>query len=317
MLDEFVVNPFDDSIKLQLEAENTPIQDYIISIHKIFDNLKLIKNLIEKMMKYLIRDVDSMIKEKEDVELIEQYANKKISDMVFEIKTFWNIFGSIMLPIRNYSPFISRMYSIMKDDIKIDILDLIFKISCNNNFHKKFYSSSNEEKITQEYGNLVDGFSRLLISVEKISALENIYAKNINYINWAFMTFLNTSVNNIKFDLKENELKISSINGSEENVSELKLLSSEFLQKIDIIYEYVSKTDAKSVLDGTLNDFLCALINVTLFNLYEDLKTSFNEHYKLYRSMIDSYKLDGVGVSMITNKDRSKGVISYIIPDKK
>ena len=298
-----MLSEFDDSIKLQLESEETPTKDYMLSIITIFDNLKFINDYIECMMKHVIDKANNMINEKAKIEIVEQSCNKILGEIIFEIKTFWNIFGSIMLPIRNYSPIIGKIYSDMKDNIKIDLLDSLFKIQDRYPGSIKISEFDVEHKITEEYGNLINGFSRLLISVEKLSALENISAKKISDVNWSFMTLLITSVNNIVMneDIKiyDNIKKENSMRGYHYD-----LIVTDFIERINVLYEYINKTSSVSVLkDVRLNDFICAIINIILFDVYEDLKRKFSKYYKDYNFIIDNNK---------DRKDTPKYSISYM-----
>jgi len=311
-----MLSEFDDSIKLQLESEETPTKDYMISIITIFDNLKFIDDYIECMMKHVIDKANNMINEKTKIEIVEQSCNKILGEIIFEIKTFWNIFGSIMLPIRNYSPIIGKMYSDMKDNIKIDLLDSLFKIQDRYPGSIKISEFDIEHKITEEYGNLINGFSRLLISVEKLSALENISAKKISDVNWSFMTLLITSVNNI---IMNEDIKIYD-NIKKENsmrAYHYDLIVTDFIERINVLYKYINKTSSVSVLDGRLNDFICAIINIILFDVYEDLKTKFSKYYKKYNLIIDASKEQNKNsISYTEIPDEPQRIIGYINTDK-
>ena len=311
-----MLSEFDDSIKLQLESEETPTKDYMISIITIFDNLKFIDDYIECMMKHVVDKANNMINEKTKIEIVEQSCNKILGEIIFEIKTFWNIFGSIMLPIRNYSPIIGKMYSDMKDNIKIDLLDSLFKIQDRYPGSIKISEFDIEHKITEEYGNLINGFNRLLISVEKLSALENISAKKISDVNWSFMTLLITSVNNI---ITNEDIKIYD-NIKKENsmrAYHYDLIVTDFIERINVLYEYINKTSSISVLDGRLNDFICAIINIILFDVYEDLKTKFSKYYKKYNLIIDASKEQNKNsISYTEIPDEPQRIIGYINTDK-
>ena len=317
-----MLSEFDDSIKLQLESEETPTKDYMISIITIFDNLKFIDDYIECMMKHVVDKANNMINEKTKIEIVEQSCNKILGEIIFEIKTFWNIFGSIMLPIRNYSPIIGKIYSDMKDNIKIDLLDSLFKIQDRFPGSIKLSEFDVDHKITEEYENLINGFSRLLISVEKLSALENISDKKISDVNWSFMTLLITSVNNI---IMNEDIKIYD-NIKKENSMIGKIYSdmydlivTDFIERINVLYEYINKTSSVSVLkDVRLNDFICAIINIILFDVYEDLKTKFSKYYKKYNLIIDASKEQNKNsISYTEIPDEPQRIIGYINTDKK
>ena len=312
-----MLSEFDDSIRLQLENEETPTKDYMISIITIFDNLKFIDDYIECMMKYVVDKANNMINENTKIEIVEQSCNKILGEIIFEIKTFWNIFGSIMLPIRNYSPIIGKMYSDMKDNIKIDLLDSLFKIQDRYPGSIKLSEFDIEHKITEEYGNLINGFSRLLISVEKLSALENISAKKISDVNWSFMTLLMTSVNNIIMDedikIYDNMKKENSMRGYHYD-----LIVTDFIERINVMYNYINKTSSASVLNGRLNDFICAIINIILFDVYEELKTKFSKYYKKYNLIIDASKEQNKNsISYTEIPDEPHRIIGYINTDAK
>ena len=46
---------FDKSVNFELSVDNTPIKDYMKSVIEIFDNLKFVKNIIEKKLVYVLQ----------------------------------------------------------------------------------------------------------------------------------------------------------------------------------------------------------------------------------------------------------------------
>lgn len=283
---------FDKSVNFELSVDNTPIKDYMKSVIEIFDNLKFVKNIIEEKLVYVLQHTKYMVVP--SIEYLDEYKSmrkecgKMLGDIMVNIKTFWEIFGSIMLPIRNYLPMIQQIYSAIKDNVEIDLLDSLFDISkeCS-----KDYDVENEETIINivdyklsknEFANLIDGFSTLIVSTEKLSYLNEISENKIDDINWSFKTLLMTSVDNfVALDNSENiGVKVSKECKSSQD--EFDYIISNFVNKISVMREYVMKKDLKSVLNANLHDFICALINISLYKLYEELKQQFALCFKGY-----------------------------------
>ena len=135
---------FDKSINFELSVDNTPIKDYMKSVIEIFDNLKFVKNIIEKKLVYVLQHTKYMvvpsIEYLDECKSMRKECGKMLGDIIVDIKTFWEIFGSIMLPIRNYLPMIQQIYSTIKDSVEIDLLDTFkdhpFKVLKNDDLSK-------------------------------------------------------------------------------------------------------------------------------------------------------------------------------------
>ena len=285
---------FDKSVNFELSVDNTPIKDYMKSVIEIFDNLEIIKNIIEKKLVYVLQHTKYTVVP--SIEYLDEYKSmrkecgKMLCDIMVNIKTFWEIFGSIMLPIRNYLPMIQQIYSTIKDSVEIDLLDTLFDISkeyAKDDDVKNGETTINivDHKLSKnEFANLIDGFSTLIVSTEKLSYLNEISENKIDDINWSFKTLLMTSVDNfVAFDNSENiGVKVSKECKSSQD--EFDYIISNFVNKISVMREYVMKKNLKSVLNANLHDFICAVINVSLYKLYEELKQQFTLCFKGYAS---------------------------------
>lgn len=285
---------FDKSVNFELSVDNTPIKDYMKSVIEIFDNLKFVKNIIEKKLVYVLQHTKYTVVP--SIEYLDEYKSmrkecgKILCDIMVNIKTFWEIFGSIMLPIRNYLPMIQQIYSTIKDSVEIDLLDTLFDISkeyAKDDDIKNGETTINivDHKLSKnEFANLIDGFSTLIVSTEKLSYLNEISENKIDDINWSFKTLLMTSVDNfVAFDNSENiGVKVSKECKSSQD--EFDYIISNFVNKISVMREYVMKKNLKSVLNANLHDFICAVINVSLYKLYEELKQQFTLCFKGYAS---------------------------------
>ena len=285
---------FDKSINFELSVDNTPIKDYMKSVIEIFDNLKFVKNIIEKKLVYVLQHTKYMvvpsIEYLDECKSMRKECGKMLGDIIVDIKTFWEIFGSIMLPIRNYLPMIQQIYSTIKDSVEIDLLDTLFNISKeyakdDDVEHGETIINIVDYKLSKnEFANLIDGFSTLIISTEKLSYLNEISENKIDDINWSFKTLLMTSVDNfVALDNSENiGVKVSKECKSSQD--EFDYIISNFVNKISVMCEYVMKKNLKSVLNVNLHDFICAVINVSLYKLYEELKQQFTLCFKGYAS---------------------------------
>ena len=129
---------------------------------------------------------------------------------------------------------------------------------------------------------MIDGFSTLIVSTEKLSYLNEISENKIDDINWSFKTLLMTSVDNfVALDNSENiGVKVSKECKSSQD--EFDYIISNFVNKISVMREYLIKKDLKSVLNANLHDFICAVINISLYKLYEELKQQFVLCFKGY-----------------------------------
>ena len=285
---------FDKSVNFELSVDNTPIKDYMKSVIEIFDNLEIIKNIIEKKLVYVLQHtkytVVPSIEYLDEYKSVRKECGKILCDIMVNIKTFWEIFGSIMLPIRNYLPMIQQIYSTIKDSVEIDLLDTLFDISkeyAKDDDVKNGETTINivDHKLSKnEFANLIGGFSTLIVSTEKLSYLNEISENKIDDINWSFKTLLMTSVDNfVAFDNSENiGVKVSKECKSSQD--EFDYIISNFVNKISVMREYVMKKNLKSVLNANLHDFICAVINVSLYKLYEELKQQFTLCFKGYAS---------------------------------
>ena len=283
---------FDKSINFELSVDNTPIKDYMKCVIEIFDNLKLVKNIIEKKLVYVLQHTKYMVVP--SIEYLDEYkfmrkeCGKMLGDIMVNIKTFWEIFGSIMLPIRNYLPMVQQIYSTIKDSVEIDLLDHLFDISKeyvkdDDVEHGETINNIVDHKLSKnEFANLIDGFSTLIVSTEKLSYLNEISENKIDDINWSFKTLLMTSVDNfVALDNSENiGVKVSKECKSSQD--EFNYIISNFVNKISVMCEYVMKKNLKSVLNVNLHDFICAVINISLYKLYEELKQQFVLCFKGY-----------------------------------
>ena len=285
---------FDKSVNFELSVDNTPIKDYMKSVIEIFDNLEIIKNIIEKKLVYVLQHTKYIVVP--SIEYLDEYkfmrkeCGKMLCDIMVNIKTFWEIFGSIMLPIRNYLPMIQQIYSAIKDSVEIDLLDTLFDISKE---HAKDDDVKNGEttinivdhKLSKnEFANLIDGFSTLIVSTEKLSYLNEISENKIDDINWSFKTLLMTSVDNFVASDNSENIGVKVSKECKSSQDEFNYIISNFVNKISVMREYVMKKDLKSVLNANLHDFICAVINITLYKLYEELKQQFTLCFKGYAS---------------------------------
>ena len=283
---------FDKSVNFELSVDNTPIKDYMKSVIEIFDNLKFVKNIIEKKLVYVLQHTKYMvvpsIEYLDECKSMRKECGKMLGDIIVDIKTFWEIFGSIMLPIRNYLPMIQQIYSTIKDSVEIDLLDSLFDISKeyakdDDVEHGETIINIVDYKLSKnEFANLIDGFSTLIVSTEKLSYLNEISENKIDDINWSFKTLLMTSVDNFVASDNSENIGVKVSKECKSSQDEFNYIISNFVNKISVMCEYIMKKDLKSVLNVNLHDFICAVINISLYKLYEELKQQFALCFKGY-----------------------------------
>ena len=199
----------------------------------------------------------------------------KYSELYLDIKTYWNMMGSIMLPIRNHVQNVNEIYTIFQKYLDVNVLDEIefTVLKC------KYKELSDYDKI--EYGNgyetFIESLGFILNSIQQVQILSSIKEEKISDINWAFKEFMNVTINKI------NTLDINSYDE--------KVIS--FFSMIEKILEYLKfdseeeKTNSMNILlNCEIQRFVVALINVLIYKSYEKMTDLFMNEISYFNDVI-------------------------------
>ena len=147
-----------------------------------------------------------------------------------------------MLPIRNYLPMVQQIYSTIKDSVEIDLLDHLFDISKeyakdDDVEHGETIINIVDYKLSKnEFANLIDGFSTLIVSTEKLSYLNEISENKIDDINWSFKTLLMTSVDNFVASDNSENIGVKVSKECKSSQDEFDYIISNFVNKISVMF---------------------------------------------------------------------------------
>lgn len=187
----------------------------------------------------------------------------KYSELYLDIKTYWNMMGSIMLPIRNHVQNVNEIYAIFQKYLDINVLDEIEFTGM-----KRKYKDLTEYSKT-EYGNGYETFVKslgfILNSIQQVQILSSMEEEKISDINWSFKEFMNITLNKINtLDIDGEEKTISFFNMIEKILEYLKFDSEE------------EKTKSMNILlNCEIQRFVVALINVLIYKSYEKMTELF------------------------------------------
>ena len=198
----------------------------------------------------------------------------KYSELYLNIKTYWNMMGSIMLPIRNHVQNVSEIYSIFQKYLDINVID---EIEFTNLKHKyKELSDYGKMEYSNGYETFVESLGSILNSIHQVQILSSIKEEKISDINWSFKEFMNITLNKI------NTLDID---GEEEVIS--------FFNMIEKILEYLkfdSEEEKKKVMNTLLNceiqRFVVGLINALLYKSYIKMTEMYMKEISYFNDVI-------------------------------
>lgn len=215
------------------------------------------------------------------------YIYYKFSKLYLDIKTYWNMMGSIMLPIRNHIQNVNEIYTILQKYLDINVLSEIKFI----NFKYKELSDYGKLEYSDGYRTFVESLGFILNSIQQVQILSSIEEEKISDINWSFKEFMNVTLNKI------NTLEID-IDGEEKVIS--------FFNMIEKILEYLKfdseeeKTNSMNILlNCEIQRFVVALINVLIYKSYERMTEIFMKEMSYFDNIIKG-KSDNNGDTLST-----------------
>lgn len=198
----------------------------------------------------------------------------KYSELYLNIKTYWNMMGSIMLPIRNHVQNVNEIYTIFQKYLDINVLDEIEFTNLNRKY--KELSDYGRIEYSNGYETFVESLGFILNSIQQVQILSSIKEEKISDINWSFKEFMNVTLNKINtLDIDGEEKVISFFNMIEKILEYLKFDSEE------------EKTNSMNILlNCEIQRFVVALINVLIYKSYEKMTELFMNEISYFNDVI-------------------------------
>lgn len=198
----------------------------------------------------------------------------KYSELYLNIKTYWNMMGSIMLPIRNHVQNVNEIYTIFQKYLDINVLDEIEFTNLNRKY--KELSDYGRIEYSNGYETFVESLGFILNSIQQVQILSSIKEEKISDINWSFKEFMNITLNKINtLDIDGEEKVISFFNMIEKILEYLKFDSEE------------EKTNSMNILlNCEIQRFVVALINVLIYKSYEKMTELFMNEISYFNDVI-------------------------------
>ena len=198
----------------------------------------------------------------------------KYSKLYLNIKTYWNMMGSIMLPIRNYVQNVNEIYAIFQKYLDINVLDEIEFTNLNRKY--KELSDFSRIEYSNGYETFVESLGFILNSIQQVQILSSIKEEKISDINWSFKEFMNVTLNRINtLDIDGEDKVISFFNMIEKILEYLKFDSEE------------EKTNSMNILlNCEIQRFVVALINVLIYKSYEKMAELFMNEISYFNDVI-------------------------------
>ena len=268
-----------------------PIEEFNYAVMKCFGSMKHFMNECDEKLKRIHESVskfdendyrwNSYYKKNIDPSKDIPYIFNKLSELYISIKTYWNMMGSLILPIRNYIPHSSEFYSYFRELLNIDVLN---KIKFGN-FVYDDLSDVRKIEYGEGYKTFVEGLGTILHCVEKVSILSNIKTENKDDINWAFESYMKLNIGGLM-----------GVDFDGENKNNM------FVCAFDIIIEDIlnnANEEQKKIFHGfDIERVAIGVINILLYKSYEYMTNKYIEEIKY--------------VYEILNKNKDERVMKYI-----
>lgn len=256
-----------------------PISNFSYSVMKAIGSIIGFIYRTNKTLEDIHNDIDE--------EFVHSYAKifnsynanriyNKYSKLYLNIKTYWNMMGSIMLPIRNYVQNVNEIYTIFQKYLDINVLDEIEFTNLNRKY--KELSDFSRIEYSNGYETFVESLGFILNSIQQVQILSSIKEEKISDINWLFKEFMNVTLNRIKtLDIDGEDKVISFFNMIEKILEYLKFDSEE------------EKTNSMNILlNCEIQRFVVALINVLIYKSYEKMTELFMNEISYFNDVIKS-----------------------------
>ena len=168
--------------------------------------------------------------------------------MYLGIKTFWNILGSVVLPIRGYAEFTSKMFSNISSNLDNNVFE---KIKCGSN---------TEEYGDPNFGSLCLYLGDIMNLMERVSIIKNIDESKLSDIQWCYLSLMKSSMK----DIIDNEVPANKY-------------SKELHENIKIIYNSINKEEIDEVNKIEFRKFIIIIINTLIYRAYTTLCDKYME----------------------------------------
>lgn len=259
------------------QSVTKPIYNFSYSVMKSVGSVIGFIYRTEKSLEKIHNDIDE--------EFVHPYAKifnsynvnriyNKYSKLYLDIKTYWNMMGSIMLPIRNYVQNVNEIYAIFQKYLDINVLDEIEFTNLNRKY--KELSDFSKIEYSNGYETFVESLGFILNSIQQVQILSSIKEEKISDINWSFKEFMNVTLNRINtLDIDGEDKVISFFNMIEKILEYLKFDSEE------------EKTNSMNILlNCEIQRFVVALINVLIYKSYEKMTELFMNEISYFNDVI-------------------------------
>ena len=251
-----------------------PIEEFNYASMKCFGSMKYFMNkcdeninkIHECVSKYNEKDFrwEPYYKNNINFSLDVPHIFNMLSELYIDIKTYWNMMGSLILPIRNHLPSLSKFYSSFKDNLNIFVLNKM-------KFGRYNFDESNEVtkvEFGDGYRTFVEGMGTILHCVQKVSILEDIKDDKKDNVTWSFETYMKSSISalsNADFDGElKNYMFLDAFNLIIEEITNDKEMTNE---KIKLLNEF----DIKTIVVG--------IINILIYKSYEYMTVRYIEEF--------------------------------------
>lgn len=257
-----------------------PIYNFSYSVMKSVGSVIGFIDRTKKSLENIHNDLDEEFINPYAKHIFDSYnANNiynKFSELYLDIKTYWNMMGSIMLPIRNHVQNVNEIYTIFQKYLDINVLDEIEFIGLDLKRKYKDLPEYDRKEYGNGYETFVESLGFILNSIQQVQILSSIKEENISDINWSFKEFMNITLNKINtLDIDGEEKVISFFNMVEKILEYLKFDSEE------------EKTNSMNILlNCEIQRFVVALINVLIYKSYEKMTELFMNEISYFNDII-------------------------------
>ena len=261
------------------QSVTKPIYNFSYSVMKTVGSIIGFVNRTNKRLIDIHNEIDKRFVRPQPIQISNSYNANHIyneySELYLDIKTYWNMMGSVMLPIRNHIQNVNEIYTIFQKYLDISVLDEIEFTGLKRKY-KDLTEYGKKEYGGNGYETFVESLGFILNSIQQVQILSSIKEEKISNINWSFKEFMNVTLNKITtLDIDGEEKVISFFNMIEKILEYLKFNSEE------------EKTNSmNTLLNCEIQRFVVALINVLIYKSYEKMTEMFMNEISYFNDVI-------------------------------
>jgi len=260
------------------QSVTKPIYNFSYSVMKTVGSIIGFVNRTNKRLIDIHNEIDKRFARPQPLQISNSYNANHIyneySELYLDIKTYWNMMGSVMLPIRNHIQNVNEIYTIFQKYLDISVLDEIEFTALKRKY--KDLTEYGKKEYGNGYETFVESLGFILNSIQQVQILSSIKEEKISNINWSFKEFMNVTLNKITtLDIDGEEKVISFFNMIEKILEYLKFNSKE------------EKTNSMDILlNCEIQRFVVALINVLIYKSYEKMTEMFMNEISYFNDVI-------------------------------